>query len=222
MNLTREQLTDIIEEEKVIAIVRGVYGEEAEALAEALLRGGVHLMELTFDPEKEELTRKAADSILRLNERFGRDMCFGAGTVTKEEQVQAAVTAGARFIVSPDTNERVIRASVEAGLVSVPGALTPTEISAAHRFGADFVKVFPADSMGPAYFKAVKAPLSNVRLLAVGGVNRETIGAYLQAGASGAGVAGCLFNKQLIAEKNWAKITENAELLMKTVREKRV
>ena len=134
-------------------------------------------------------------------------MVFGAGTVTSLQMLELAKNAGARFVVSPDTNEAVIRATVAAGMVSMPGALTPTEIVTAHSCGADFVKLFPAGTQGTAYFKAVTAPLNHIRLLAVGGVNEKNIGDFLSAGAVGAGVGGNLVNKTWIANGEFEKIT---------------
>jgi 2-dehydro-3-deoxyphosphogluconate aldolase/(4S)-4-hydroxy-2-oxoglutarate aldolase len=128
--------------------------------------------------------------------------------------VEQAKAAGARFIVSPDTYADVIRATVDADMVSIPGAMTPTEIAQAHRLGGDFIKVFPVSQFGPAYIKNVAAPLSHVRMLAVGGVDTDNITAYLHAGAVGAGVAGCLFKKEWIAAGDWDKITEAAKVFV--------
>ena len=132
---------------------------------------------------------------------------FGAGTVTTIEMLNLAKEAGAGFIVSPDCNPEVIKATVEAGMVSMPGAMTPTEILTAYRAGADFVKVFPTAGLGSAYIKAVRGPLNHIRLLAVGGVNEKNIADFLAAGCVGAGVGGNLVNKNWIANGEWDKIT---------------
>ena len=218
MGTDRQSIIRGMEQEKIIAIVRGYSQDEILRLAEALLKGGIHFLELTFDQKDEAQRLATAEHIRLLINELGADMRFGAGTVTTPEMVELARQAGGRFIVSPDTNEAVIRATREKELVSIPGALTPSEISSAYRFGADLVKVFPANLVGPAYFKTVSAPLSNIPLLAVGGVADKNIGAYLAAGACGAGVAGCLFNKQLIAARDWAVITDNARRLVGAVR----
>ena len=214
MAQSKEELIRQIETDKIIAIVRGIYDERADRLAESLLRGGVRLMEFTFVQNDPFSCLRAARCIERLCNRFQTEMCFGAGTVMAPEQVDLAAGTGARFIISPDTNEEVVRLTLSRGLVSIPGALTPTEIAAAHRLGADFVKVFPADFVGPAYFKAVRAPISHVKLLAVGGVGRENLPAFLAAGASGAGIGSALFTKQLIEDGAWDTITENARALV--------
>ena len=151
----KQQVIEKILEYKAIAIVRGVYGEDCLNLAKALCAGGIKLLEATFDQKSQEERIKTTETIKLLCRELGDQMLFGAGTVTTPEMVKMAKDAGATFIISPDTCEEVIRATVDMGLVSIPGALTPTEIAQAHRFGADFVKVFPANRMGPAYIKDV-------------------------------------------------------------------
>ena len=204
----RQQVIEKILEKKAIAIVRGIFEEDCLNLAKALLKGGVELLEVTFDQKDANLRLRTANTIRLLVKELGDKMCFGAGTVTTVEMVEMAKSSGAQFIVSPDTNEEVIRATVDADMVSIPGALTPTEIAQAHRYGGDFIKVFPVSQMGPAYIKNVSAPLSHIRMLAVGGVDNGNIEAYLTAGAVGAGVAGCLFKKEWVAAGDWDKITE--------------
>ena len=206
----RNQVIEEIVSKKVIAIVRGYFGDECVNLARALHEGGIDLLEATFDPLDAENRRKTAETIKKLNERLGDVMTFGAGTVTSVDMVLEAKAAGARFIVSPNTNKAVIEATVDADMVSIPGALTPTEIKFAHDCGGDFIKVFPASSMGYGYFKNLHAPLSDCRLLAVGGVNNENAADYMNAGCYGIGVAGCLFKKEWIKAGAWDKITNAA------------
>lgn len=210
----RDFIIKKILDEKVIAIVRGIYGDECVNLAKALHEGGVHMMEVTFDQKSEEERQRTVDTIRALNRELGAEMAFGAGTVTTVEMVQQAKEVGAKFIISPDTDEAVIKATVAAGLVSIPGALTPTEIKQAHFWGADFVKLFPASAMGPSYVKNVCAPLSQVKILAVGGVDGSNVKDYLSSGAVGAGVAGCLFKKEWVQKGEWQRITEAAKTFM--------
>ncbi len=207
----RETIIQKVLDKKLIAIVRGVYGEDCLKLAEALYAGGVEMMEVTFDQSQPEKLSQTSDTVKLLCENLGDKMIFGAGTVTTIEMVQLAEDAGAQFIVSPDTNEAVIRKTVADGLVSMPGAMTPTEILQAHEYGADFVKLFPASALGPSYLKAVKAPISHVQILAVGGVNEQNLKSFLNAGAVGAGVGGNLVNKAWIAAGEFDKITAAAK-----------
>ena len=207
----REAVIEKVLQTKLVAIVRGVYGQDCLNLAKALYDGGIQALEVTFDQANPQLWEKTADTISQLNRTLGDRMIFGAGTVTSEELVTIAKNAGAKFIVSPDCNPDVIRATVEADMVSMPGAMTPTEVLQAHRAGADFVKLFPAGNLGAGYVKAVAAPINHVRLLAVGGVNETNVADYLAAGAVGAGVGGNLVNKTWIAEGQFDRITALAK-----------
>lgn len=213
----RNEVIQKIIDEKVIAIVRGIYNEDCLNLAKALYAGGVKLMEVTFDQKSAEERQRTVNTIRLLTEQLGNVMGFGAGTVTTVEMVEQAKEAGAQFIISPDTNLNVIRATVELDMVSVPGALTPTEMMQAHWAGADFIKVFPANQMGPSYFKTVAAPLSQVRMLAVGGINGDTVLDYKKAGAAGFGVAGCLFKPQWVKDGQWDTITNATAEFMRTL-----
>ena len=204
----RETIIQKILADKAIAIVRGFYEEECLNLAKALQAGGINLLEVTFDQRDAAERQRTVETLKLLNRELGDKMAFGAGTVTTVEMVRMAKEAGAKFIISPDTDEAVIRATVEAGMVSIPGALTPTEIKQAYTYGADFVKLFPAGNMGAAYLKAVTAPLSHIRILAVGSVDGNNVRDYLEAGAVGAGVASCLFKKEWIKAGQWDRITE--------------
>ncbi len=207
----REAIIQKVLDKKIVAIVRGVYGEDAVGLAKALYAGGIELLEVTFDQSKPESLNRTSDTVKMLCQELGDKMYFGAGTVTTIEMLNLAKEAGASFIVSPDFNPEVIKATVEAGMVSMPGAMTPTEILTAYRAGADFVKVFPTAGLGSSYIKAVRGPLNHIRLLAVGGVNEKNIAEFLAAGCVGAGVGGNLVNKTWIANGEWDKITALAK-----------
>ena len=210
----REQIIQKVLDKKVIAIVRGVYGEDCLKLAKALYDGGVEMMEVTFDQSKPEAFNRTTDTIAQLVQKMDGKMIIGAGTVTSLQTLELAKQAGAKFIVSPDTNASVIKATIEAGMVSMPGAMTPTEIVTAHALGADFVKVFPTSGLGAGYIKAVCAPLNHIRLLAVGGVSEKNVIDFLRAGCVGAGVGGQLVNKEWIKNGEFDKITALAKELM--------
>lgn len=213
----REQVLKMIEEKKVIAIVRGIHAEECLGLAKALHAGGVDLMECTFDQIDETEQQRTVDTIQLLNREMGNEMCFGAGTVTTVKMVEMAKEAGAHFIVSPNTDESVIRATVASDMVSIPGALTPTEVKFAHDCGGDFIKVFPACNMGVSYFKNIHAPLNQCKLLAVGGITEKDAADYLAAGCCGVGVAGCLFKKEWVKAGEWDRITEASKVLISKI-----
>ena len=163
----REDVIKRIEEEKIIVIVRGVESEKLIPLAEALYDGGIRLLEVTYSANGKVSDAQTADNIKMLAEHFEGRMYIGAGTVLTKEQVELTHKAGGTFIISPDTCAEVIEKTCELGMVSMPGALTPSEIQSAHKSGADFVKMFPITNMGIGYVKAVLAPLSHIKLLAV-------------------------------------------------------
>ena len=210
----RQTIIQKVLDKKVIAIVRGIYGEDCVNLAEALCKGGIEMLEVTFDQSNPAAFYRTSDTIAMLVQKLGDRMVIGAGTVTSLQTLELAKNAGAKFIVSPDTNAAVIKATIEAGMVSMPGAMTPTEILTAHELGADFVKVFPTSGLGASYIKAVCAPLNHVRLLAVGGVSEKNVAEFLRAGCVGAGVGGNLVNKEWIKNGEFDKITALAMELM--------
>ena len=216
----REQVIERIRAKKIITIVRGVYGEQVAHLAEALAAGGIELMEVTFDQSDTAAHAQTAAAIHAIKAHMGERMLVGAGTVTTPSLVEMAKEAGAEYIVSPDLRPAVIERTRELGMVSLPGALTPTEINNAYDAGADFVKVFPAAQLGPAYIKAVRGPLNHIPLLAVGGVNEKNIADFIKAGCCGAGVGGNLVNKQWIAAGEWDRITAFAKEFVEAVCER--
>lgn len=141
-------------------------------------------------------------------------MLVGAGTVLNTKQVELTAQAGGSYIIAPNVDVNVIRRTVELGMVSMPGAMTPTEIVVAHDAGAEFVKLFPAANLGTDYVKAIRAPLSHIKLLAVGGVSEKNFADFLKVGMVGAGVGGNLANKTWIENGEYGKITEVARQLV--------
>ncbi len=202
---------EFVQSNKVITICRKVYGKDLENLAGALVAGGVKLIEVTFDQADPDCVKKTAECIHMLCEKYGDSMMFGAGTVLTKEQVKAAAEAGGRYIISPNTDPEVISYTKELGLVSIPGAMTPSEIMTAHNLGADIVKLFPAGSLGFKYIKDILAPISHVKLCATGGVTEENWGDYLDLGFVGAGISSRLCDKKCIAAGDFDEITRRAQ-----------
>ena len=200
---------------KLIAIVRGVEKEKCMKVAQALYDGGIRLMEITYDQRNPENWEATAKTIGAIANAFAGKMFVGAGTVTSPELVELTHRYGGQFIISPDVNEAVIRRTKELEMVSIPGAMTPTEVMTAHRAGADFVKLFPGGTLGVAYFKAVKAPVSHVDLLVVGGVDEKNLPDFLAAGAVGAGIGSNLVSTKLANAGLFDQITENARNFVK-------
>jgi len=215
----REQIINTILNEKIIVIVRGVEKEKLIPLAEALYKGGIRLLEITYRPDGAVSDEETAGNIRLLAQHFAGRMFIGAGTVLTERQAERTKEAGGTFVISPDACPEVIRRSRALGLVSIPGALTPTEAMRAQRSGADFVKLFPVTDLGPGYVRAIRAPLSHIRFLAVGGMDLTNIGEYMRAGALGIGVGGSLVDKKLLAAGDWDGITALAEKYVAAVKE---
>ena len=214
----REAVISEILKKKIIAIVRGVEPAEILRTAQALYDGGITLMEITFNQRDPDSFRQTAQSIAAVRAHMSGKLIAGAGTVTSTELVELACSAGAEYIISPDTDPAVIRRTRELGLVSLPGAYTPSEAKQAHNAGADFVKLFPCvGPTAPAYLKALCAPLSHIRFLAVGGVDASNAAAFLRAGAVGLGVGSSLVSRSRVEEGRFDEITAASQQLVQAI-----
>lgn len=195
-----------IYENKLVAVIRGAQEDNMIPIAGALKEGGVNILEITAE----------TPGVLRLIEQvrstFNSDeVTVGAGTILDAETARVAILSGAQFIFSPTTNVETIRMAKRYGAVSIPGAMTPTEILTAYEHGADIIKVFPAGVMGPKYFKDVAGPLPHIPLMPTGGVNLDNIQTYFENGAVAAGLGSALVNtKQPINDKALQEIKEKA------------
>jgi 2-dehydro-3-deoxyphosphogluconate aldolase/(4S)-4-hydroxy-2-oxoglutarate aldolase len=203
--MTRDEVIARLSQIGIVPVVRAKSADLLVDLARALIAGGVPVAEVTMT------VPGAIGGIARLAETFGDGLLLGVGSVTQPEQAEEAVAAGAEFVVSPVTIPEVIQAAKGLDKAVIPGAFTPTEILNAHRLGADVVKVFPASVGGPAYFKAVLAPMPFLKLTPTGGVNLETAGDFIRAGAVTLGAGSALVEKTAVAEGNWARVTELAK-----------
>ncbi len=181
----------------LVAILREVNAKDALPAVEALKKGGVKIVEVSFnEPEGEAI-------IAALVQRFGADLAIGAGTVLTVEEVGRAAKAGAAFITSPDTDDDVIKATKAAGMISIPGALTPTEIFMAHRAGADVIKIYPSSSVGPGYIRDVRRALQGIRFMAVGGITVDAAAEFFRSGAVAIGVGADLVRREFFEDQDW-------------------
>lgn len=199
-------------EEKLVVIVRGIKSEAIIPLAEAMYAGGIRALELTYNASNPAEDEEVAENIRKLTEHFGDKMMIGAGTVLNVKQVELTKAAGGKFIISPNVNVKVIEKTCELDMVSIPGALTPTESVQAHEAGADFVKLFPITNLGSNYVKAMKAPLSHIRFLGVGGIDENNMAEYLKAGVCGFGIGSNIVNKKLVDAEDYEAITKLARI----------
>lgn len=211
----KEQIKNAIQEQGVIAIIRGVSEKDICPLLDALICGGVKVSEITFgyfsDEETERIIQKAVD--------YAKDKIYvGAGTVTCVNRARIAICAGADFMVAPNFSEKVINYCNQEDKLIISGAFTPTEIINAHQAGADFVKIFPANLVGAQYFKNINALNYNIPLIAFAGITSENIAEYIKAGAVGAGVGSEFINLKQIQNGNFAYVTEKAQELLSAVK----
>jgi 2-dehydro-3-deoxyphosphogluconate aldolase/(4S)-4-hydroxy-2-oxoglutarate aldolase len=196
----------------IIAILRAPSSEQLGNVTRALLDGGIDVIEIT-------LTVPGALEILAaVKKDLGQRVLLGAGTVLDPETARAALFAGAEFIVSPALNLDVIRLCHRYDKLVMPGAFTPTEILAAWEAGADVVKVFPSDCVGPGYLKALRGPFPQIRMMPTGGVNLETLPAFIKAGACAVGVGGSLVEPQATREGNFDRLRDLANQYVQALR----
>lgn len=199
----------------IVGIIRAPDGAQLVDVAQALLAGGVDVLEVTFTvPHAHKVLEQVADAL-------GDRVLLGAGTVLDTETCRTAILAGAEFIVSPGTNVEVIQMCRRYSKPALPGALTPTEVITAWQAGADFVKVFPCDVLGPAHIKALRGPLPQVRMIPTGGVTLETAAEFLKAGACALGIGSALVEPKAIANRDFARIESLARQYVEIVRKSR-
>lgn len=203
---------EIIEKEGLIVIFRGVPLEKIEKTVKALYEGGVRIIEIAFNPSDSDTINKTTALIKEARRVMGDKILIGAGTVINEEYVVAAYDAGVDFIFSPDTDVDVIRLTKKLGLVSIPGALTPTECKTAFKNGADIIKLFPATINDIDYITGITRPLSYIPFICVGGTTENTIEAFIKAGAKGVGTGISILKPELIEKDNYAEIIRLAKL----------
>jgi len=210
--MSRTETLSRLKEHVIAAVVRSDDTDKALAAVQACIDGGVKIIEITFTVPEPIKTIKA------VKEAFGDGIVLGAGTVLGRDNAVAAIEAGATFVVSPVTEFEVISTCNEKDVPVMPGAMTPTEIYAAWKAGADIVKVFPASMFGPKYFKALKAPLPQVPIMPTGGVNASTVADWLAAGAEVLPVGGALVDSKAMKNGDFGVITNNARELVAAVK----
>jgi 2-dehydro-3-deoxyphosphogluconate aldolase/(4S)-4-hydroxy-2-oxoglutarate aldolase len=199
----------------LVAVVRSPDSQQLVEVARALAEGGVSVVEITMS------VPGALDVLQRVRAALGDRILLGAGTVLDAETARAVLLAGAEYIVAPTVNVEVIRLCQRYDKLVMPGAFTPTEILTAWEAGADIVKVFPADVVGPAFFKAMRGPLPQVRLMPTGGVDLTTAAAFLKAGACCLGVGSQLVEPAAVAARNFERIRELARQYVAVVKQAR-
>lgn len=212
---SRSEIAARLIELGIVAVVRVPKREQVLPVCEALVAGGVLALEITLTvPDALAAIREAA----RI---FGGRALVGAGTVVDVAQARAVIDAGAQFLVSPITRTELIGVAHAAGRSVMIGAYTPTEAQLAHEAGADFIKIFPADKLGPGYIKNLRGPLPHLKIVPTGGVDLQTAPEFLQAGCVALGVGSSLLSAEILRTQNWPELTRLAGEFVRVVREAR-
>ncbi|MEB7846644.1 bifunctional 4-hydroxy-2-oxoglutarate aldolase/2-dehydro-3-deoxy-phosphogluconate aldolase [Staphylococcus equorum] len=194
---------------KIISIIRGYDTEEVLKIVKVLIEAKIKFIEITLN------SPNAIYTIKKVTQHYGKQIYVGAGTVQTTEDCHDAIEAGAKYIISPDTNIEVINYTKSQGCCSIPGALTPTEVSQAHFAGADVIKVFPASVFGHSYIKEIKAPLNEVDLLPTGGIQKSNVKSFIKAGAIGVGISSAIVKSNQNVNKDFLiNIKMNAQELI--------
>lgn len=202
---------ELIRKHRFIGILRHIPVDKALPVAQAMYDGGIRIFEVTFDPSRDTTAQETGAIIRQLRAHFGPDVSVGAGTVLSVEHARAAWEAGAAFIVAPNTDEQVIAFTKSKGLLSVPGAYTPTEIMRAYQLGADVVKIFPILPDGEAYLKNVISPLSHIPFMVTGGINPDTIEKFLAMGPVAVAAGATIATRELALAEDYDTIRLNAQ-----------
>ena len=209
--MTNPEIIRRILDPGIVAIIRADAPDQLLHAAQALLDGGVTAIEITMT------TPDALNVIGNAVAQFGGRILMGVGTVLDPETARAAILAGAEFVVTPVTKPEVIRICNRYGKPIASGAFTATEALLAHESGADFIKLFPADQVGPAYIKNILAPLPMLQIIPTGGVTAENAGDFLRAGCVALGASSSLVSKEIIASRDWTQLRQRAEAFVRAV-----
>ena len=213
--MTKPQILQRLLDPGIVAIIRADSSSQLVAAAEALCAGGISVMEVTTT------TPDALHVIAEVVAHLSDKVLMGVGSVLDPETARLAILAGAEFVVTPVTRPKVIRLCNRYSKPIVCGAFTPTEALVAHEAGADFVKIFPADQVGPQYIRNLLAPLPMLQIIPTGGVTPETVAAYLQAGCVALGAGSSLVSKEILKNGDWGRLTARAQEFVRAVKQAR-
>jgi 2-dehydro-3-deoxyphosphogluconate aldolase/(4S)-4-hydroxy-2-oxoglutarate aldolase len=208
---SRLEIVKEIKSAVLVAVIRAPKAELVLPVCEALLAGGISCLEVTMT------VPNALEAIREVSKKLGARAMVGAGTVLEASSCRAAIEAGAEFVVSPITRVEIIGAAHALGKPVMIGAYTPTEAQTAHEAGADFVKIFPADKLGPGYMKNIRAPLPHLQIVPTGGVDLQTAAEFLKAGCVALGVGSSLLSAEILRTGNWTELTRLAGEFVRVV-----
>jgi 2-dehydro-3-deoxyphosphogluconate aldolase/(4S)-4-hydroxy-2-oxoglutarate aldolase len=211
----KADIISLLTDPGIIAVVRAQQAAQVLPLSEALIAGGVRVIEITMT------TPNALAAIREAREKLGERVLIGVGTVLDADTARAAIAAGAEFVVTPICRTELVAIAHAAGCPVMLGAYTPTEAQLAHEAGADFIKIFPADTLGPGYIKALRAPLPHLRIVPTGGVDVQNVADFLKAGCAALGVGSSLVSTKILQEADWPELTRRASAFVTAARKAR-
>jgi len=209
--MKREKILEEILKRKSVAVIRLKEADKLKKVIEALALGGVSVAEVTMT------VPNAIGLIKQITQELSEDIIVGVGSVLNAETAKQAIKAGAKYVVSPIFKKEIIDMAHEYDVPAMPGCFTPTEVLTAYEYGADVVKVFPADVLGMAFFKGILAPMPHLKLMPTGGVSLTNAGDWIKAGAVAVGIGSALLDKEAIDSENYSKLTENAKLITQSI-----
>ena len=210
--MSRAEIVKEIKNNGIVAIIRTKHPDKLIKIAEAIFEGGVKFIEITMTvPNALKMIEKVRKSV-------SNKIILGVGSVLDPDTAQKAIDAGAQFVVSPVFKKEIIDKAHKNNVPAMPGTFTPTEMFNAHQYGADVIKVFPADILGMKFFKGVKAPMPDLNLMPTGGVNLDNAGDWIKAGACAVGIGTALLDVKAIEENNYKKLTENARRINDSIK----
>jgi 2-dehydro-3-deoxyphosphogluconate aldolase/(4S)-4-hydroxy-2-oxoglutarate aldolase len=212
---SRSEIISLLTDPGIIAVVRANSSEQILPLSEALIAGGVRAIEITMT------TPNAIKTISEARQKIGERAVIGVGTILDAATCRAAIEAGAEFVVSPILRTELLAIAHSADLPVMLGAYTPTEAQLAHEAGADFIKIFPADGLGPNYIKAMRAPLPHLQIVPTGGVDLNTATDFLKAGCAALGVGSSLITREILSKEDWPQLTRLAREFVSVARRAR-
>ncbi|KAF0152526.1 MAG: 2-dehydro-3-deoxyphosphogluconate aldolase/4-hydroxy-2-oxoglutarate aldolase [Ignavibacteria bacterium] len=210
--MKREKILEEILKRKSVAVIRLKEADKLKKVIEALALGGVSVAEVTMT------VPNAIGLIKQVTQELSEDIIVGVGSVLNADIAKQAIEAGAKYVVSPIFKREIIDAAHEYDVPAMPGCFTPTEVLTAYEYGADVVKVFPADVLGMAFFKGILAPMPHLKLMPTGGVSLTNAGDWIKAGAVAVGIGSALLDKEAIDKENYSKLTENARQITQCIK----
>ena len=212
---SKSEIISLLADPGIIAVVRAQKTEQVLPLSEALIAGGVNAIEITMT------TPNAIEAIREASQKVSSRGVIGVGTVLDAESCRAAIRAGAEFVVSPILRPELVALCHAAARPVMLGAYTPTEAQLGHEAGADFIKIFPSDGLGPNYIRAIRAPLPHLRIIPTGIAKADDIAEFIKAGCVGVGLGSLLVSSEILRTNNWSELTRSANAFRSLVEKAR-